>query len=350
MVQDQLVDYITSQLKAGVSADAIRTALLGAGWQAADVDDTMKKVQGAAPAGAQTAQRPAQPQVIRVSDLVSSSAGQKPVSFAANPSDSKPSAVAVAAGASASSAKTDAVMAKIASGAKPSGTVTAISSSAGMATGTAKKSRAIVTESVLGVLMLAFAAAAIFLYFENQGLASQLSSLNEQSSGVSSQISALQSQFNASTSVLQAQMSSTTADNAELMLELSFYAAIPGMTPATTSVSSLSGIVTGGGRYPYAITAQHGAKILVANSKDPRVVALLGPLAAASSTSAQVSGEYIPGSDSMTLVSVNGTMVVPPPAPAAATSTATSSPALKGAAATSTAATASTTAATTTGK
>ena len=348
MVQDQLVDYITSQLKAGVSADAIRTALLGAGWQAADVDDTMKKVQGAAPAGTQAAQKPAQPQVIRVSDLVSSSAGQRPVSFSANPAD-KPAAVAAAAGGT-SAAKTDAVMAKIASGAKPAGTAAAASPSTGMMMGTAKKSRALVTESVLGVLMLAFAAAAIFLYFENQGLASQLSSLNGQSSGVSSQVAALQTQFNASTSALQAQMSSTTADNAELMLELSFYAAIPGMTPATTSVSSLSGTVTGGGKYLYAITALHGAKIMVANSKDPRVVALLGPLTATSSVPAQFSGEYVPGSDSMTLVSVNGTMVVPPPAPAAATSTATSSPALKGAAATSTAATASTTAATTTGK
>lgn len=44
MVQDQLVDYISSQMKLGVPHESIKAALVGAGWVAADVDDTMKKV------------------------------------------------------------------------------------------------------------------------------------------------------------------------------------------------------------------------------------------------------------------------------------------------------------------
>jgi uncharacterized protein Smg (DUF494 family) len=45
MVQDSLVEYISSQMKAGISRDAIKASLVGAGWQAADVEDTLKKVE-----------------------------------------------------------------------------------------------------------------------------------------------------------------------------------------------------------------------------------------------------------------------------------------------------------------
>ena len=47
MVQEQIVDYINAQIKAGVSRDAIKTTLTGAGWVAADVEDTMKKLESA---------------------------------------------------------------------------------------------------------------------------------------------------------------------------------------------------------------------------------------------------------------------------------------------------------------
>ena len=57
MIQDQLVDYIATQKKAGVARDAIAAALVGVGWQAADVEDTLKKVEGgAAPMAAQPIQ------------------------------------------------------------------------------------------------------------------------------------------------------------------------------------------------------------------------------------------------------------------------------------------------------
>ena len=55
MVQDQLVEYVSSQLKLGISRDAVKTALVGVGWAPLDVEDTLKKVEGT------TTAAPAQP-------------------------------------------------------------------------------------------------------------------------------------------------------------------------------------------------------------------------------------------------------------------------------------------------
>ncbi len=348
MVQDQLVEYISSQLKAGVSADSVKAALVGAGWQAVDVDDTMKNVQS--PAGAASASpaeaKPASaspasssspfpqssvqpkaqtagPQVIRVSDLVSASPDPKPMSFAAAPSE-KPSVAA----STISSAKTDAVMSKIAAGARPAGAIkptsmsmpaSASMSPSGMAAGSARKSHSLAVESVLGILMVLFAAAALFMFFENRTLSAQVASVDGQSSGVSSQLSALQAQFQASTTALAAQMASTTAANTDLLLDLSFYAVPPGAPATTTPTSALKGTVLGGGKYQYFITTMYGAKVYVANSKDPRVVALLQPLIGGTSI-AMFSGDYVPGADTITITAVNGTPVVAPAVPASTTS------------------------------
>jgi hypothetical protein len=45
MVQSQLVDYIGAQFKAGVSRETVRAALIGVGWQMADIDETLQKVE-----------------------------------------------------------------------------------------------------------------------------------------------------------------------------------------------------------------------------------------------------------------------------------------------------------------
>lgn len=335
MVQDQLVEYISSQLKAGVSADAVKTALVGAGWQAADVDDTMKKVQspaavsaaaspaasiaslGGVVAQSQPAQKPViQPQVIRVSDLVSSS-----------PSGSSVGPKPMGSTMSSSVAKTDAVMSRIAAGGRPAGTGSFTASSSGATTATmapAKKSRALATESILGILMIIFAAAAAFLFFENQGLSSQVTSVNGQSGSVASQIASLQQELSASTTALEAQIASTTAQNASLALDLSFYVVPPSSAPATTTfTTSLMGIVSGGGKNSYVITAPDGTKVTVSNSKDANVVALMDPLVGVTTTIGQFAGNYVPGVASIALTAVDGQSTTPPPAEP--TSTATSS-------------------------
>jgi hypothetical protein len=321
MVQDQLVEYINTQLKAGVTADAVRAALVGAGWQAADVDDTMKRVQSGAGGGAASqpkaavAAQGAGPAVIRVSDLVSSSSGP-----------------------GMTSGKTDAVVSKIAAGGsspKPLGSTIASTSSSSspspsggvtvLTPAKVKKSHALATESVLGILMILFGAAAIFLFFENRGLSSQIGSLNASSATLSSEIASLQSQLNSSTSALTAQVGTASAASAELALELSFYAVPPTEPATTTFTSALKGTVVGGGKSPYVIVGVDGAKITVANSKDPHAVALLQPLSGGTTSTHTFSGDYVPGVPSITLIAVDGVSVAPPATvPTSTTSTTTS--------------------------
>jgi len=341
MVQESIVEYINSQMKLGVSRDAIKTTLTGAGWQAADVEDTLKKVEMAKTAAAQPTivAKPAMsamgspassaPQTIKVSDLVSSSASPAPMTMASKPVASSPASASTATSSSASRSPLTgpAAAASAATATKSSNTFQAQTFSAAKRHGSRG---ALITEIVLAVIIVAVGAFAGFLYMQNGSLTKQLSALSGTSSGVNSQLSALQAQVAASTTALTAQVATFTAETQELQTELSFYAVPSGATPGASITTSFSGIVSGGGKASYVITAMYGGKIYVANSKAASVIAALNPLiakASASSTtstaatsttstsatssapaaSAQFAGTYVPGSDSITLTSVNGT-------------------------------------------
>lgn len=328
MVQESLVEYINSQMKLGVPRDAIKATLTGAGWAAADVEDTLKKTDGAKmatamqPGGAavQPAAKPAEPvvtsrvvtpvgsaspapQTIRVSDLVSGAGSSAPASMPSGPA-------AASAPASAKPAAPKSPMTGPAPVSMPAkGTASsAMSYPAAKAHGSRG---ALITEIVLVVVILAVGAFAGFLYMQNGSLTSQLGSLKGQSSGVNSQLSALQAQVAASTTALTAQVSALTGETQELQTELSFYVAPTSTSPGATSTATVEGVVYSG-KTSYIITAAYGAKIAVANSKDAAVVAALAPLMAGTSTpatTAQFTGTYTPGVDSMTLTAVNGTAV-----------------------------------------
>ena len=92
MVQDHLVEYVSTQIKLGISRDAIKTALTGVGWSAPDVEDTLKKVEGGSaptavqPAAAQKAVEPSSPAPAAASPkFVSFSAQGTVVGQAKNP-------------------------------------------------------------------------------------------------------------------------------------------------------------------------------------------------------------------------------------------------------------------------
>lgn len=355
MVQESIVEYINAQMKLGVSRDIIKTTLTGAGWVAADVEDTLKKVELAKMAqpistvsampsvSSSPAAKPMEPtiavkpitpassigtgsvspapQTIRVSDLVSSSTSSSPVmkSSAMPVSKSPMTGPASASVAMPAGIKTkDTFQAASYSGAKSHG-------SHGM----------LITDIVLIVIILAVGGIAGFLYMQNNSLSSQLNSLNGQSSGVTSQLSSLQAEVAASTTALTAQVSSLTAQTEELQTELSFFAVPTSTAPGATSTAMISGIVSAG-KTGYVITAMYGAKIAVANSKVASVITALAPLmatatstvpASASSTAtstpapaptvtpatpataAQFTGVYTPGYDSITLTEVNGTPI-----------------------------------------
>ncbi len=316
MVQDQLVEYITSQLKAGVSGETVKATLVAAGWQSADVDDTLKKIQspavaaaqpmavgGSSPSAMSTGPKPIstakiEPQTIRVSDLVSAS--DKVVSMSATkPIDTR-----------AESTKKF-LTPNVAPGATSYQAPTVRSSVRGPIT----------TEILLGILMIVFGALAVYLFLANRGLAGQVSTLTAQSTGVSTQVSTLQNQLDASTTALTAEVASDTTANQELALDLSFYAVPLGSVAAPTSTTILVGVVSGASSY--VITTPNGAKVRVLNSKDPKVATLMVPLVGAT-TSVLFGGTYTPGVAAITLTEINGVSLIAPPA-ASGTMTSTAS-------------------------
>lgn len=294
MVQDQLVDYISSQIKTGVSRDAIKASLVGAGWQAADVEDTLKKVEApktAAPtvSAAQPAASPkplmssssaassTAPQTIKVSDLVSAPGSAAPLSSFTG---------------------------KTVNAATKGGTTTT-AATMNEFPGQKKERGSFIVYIILAVLVVGAGAFAAYLYLQNNSLAAKVASLGGQSAGVTSNIATLNTQvqaLNASNTALTMQVASFTAENQELQTELSFFAVPPGTT-ATSTPLTMTGMLSGGGKVSYALTAMYGSKIYIENSKDPNVVAALQPLVG---TSTELSGTYVPGADQLTVTSVNG--------------------------------------------
>lgn len=307
MVQDQLVDYIAAQIKSGASREAVRTTLLGVGWQAADIDDSLRKIDDAAatqPSAvasspvaaarptvvsspiATAAARPAassassaSPHVIRMSDLVSSAAA--PVERMSVPT---------------SAAK----MSAITKNAKITETTF---EAAPMSDDGSKKG--MVIYGILGVVIVVFGGIAVYLYVQNNSLSSEISSVKSQSTGVTSQVSSLTSQvaaLTASDTALAASTAGLASANQELMTELSFYAALPGAAPTTTALS-VAGSLGVNASKNYFVVASYGGKVFVANSKDAKVAAALAPLVGKST---QLEGTIIPGSETMTVIAVNG--------------------------------------------
>jgi hypothetical protein len=338
MIQDQLVDYINAQMKLGVSRDTIKTTLVGAGWQATDVEDTLKKVEsakmsqpistvvaGAAAAGTSAAAAgfsstpsavSSGPQMIKVSDLVSASESSATMSVKPAPSTSTPvGASSVGSASTATSASTRDTSPKSpltgpTATAKPSASAVIGKSNTYQATEYPPKTHAsrgaLITEIVLVIVVLVVGGFAGFLYVQNNNLSGQIKSLQGQSTGVDSQVAALQAQITASTTAYAAQVSSLGGENQELQTELSFYAAPANSVAGATSTATISGTVSGGGKALYILTSTYGAKIYVTNSTNASVVAALTPLIG-SANETQFSGTYVPGSDSITLTAINGT-------------------------------------------
>jgi cell division protein FtsB len=327
MVQDQLVEYVSTQLKLGVSRDTIKSALTGVGWAPLDVEDTIKKVEGGAPAapaqtppiqkapdtvanptaspkfvsfstpGTVAAAKSPEPQTIRVSDLVSSS-----------PSSATSSSVSVTA---------PKIMSGVADASKtqPKSSFLNGPSPSFVAQPSVKK-KAIGLVGILAiVLIVVLAVLAGYLFINNNSLQGQLSSAQggqqtqgaAQSSAAAAQIQAL----NASNTVLAAQISSFTVTNQDLMTNLSFFV-VPAnaSSSATSSPVAVGGILSAGlGKNTYIITTAYGVKVSVKNSSTAAVAAALQPLLG---TTVQVSGTYLPGTPNINVVTVNGAPVVPP--------------------------------------
>jgi cell division protein FtsB len=307
MIQDQLVEYVSSQMKLGVSRDAIKAALAGAGWAPVDVEDTLKKVEGlakpAAPVGMSTAPmsvstKPAssvtsasfspssmtqpgttQPQSIKVSDLVSASPAaiknaemKRPETKNANMQPIQPM--------------------------KPIDLKK-------LSTEPEKKG-GIVMKIIGVVLIVALAALAGFLYWQNSNLTAKVATIGGTSTDIAASVASLTAQVqaqDASNTELAAEVASFTATNALLQTNLSFVATPSGAATSseTVSVSGKLSVV----KAIYTITTPYGVLVSVQNSKDAKVIAALTALAT-STDPVNLTGTHVPGSQFITVTSVNG--------------------------------------------
>jgi hypothetical protein len=320
MIQDQLVDYISSQMKLGVSRDAIKAALVSAGWVAGDIEDTLKKVDGSAstssavkptssPASSLSSfsatvnpaatNKGSSPQVIRVSDLVSSSP-----SSMSSPSTSTASLTSAMSGKPAKSMSFG--------GGKINGNTFEASPANGAMAGAVKggssKMTMMIGWVVAAVLVLGCAGLAWHFYSANAALSQQVASLTSQSATVNSQLDSLKSEVDASTSALTAQVASLMTANADLALNLSFYAVSTGGSASGTVAVlpvNISGWLTTSTR-GYIITTARGAKILVANATDLKIAP---SLKASAGAMVYAQGTYLPGSDQITVASISTSSV-----------------------------------------
>ncbi|MGC9598801.1 MAG: hypothetical protein ABSE18_00220 [Minisyncoccia bacterium] len=317
MVQDQLVEYILSQMKLGVSRETIKAALIGAGWAVADVEDTFKKVEGA---GKPTVIASTTPATATPSSVISTGTSPKPMS-STTPAGLSPS---VAGGGAAKGVEPQTIrMSDLVSASVSAATIPAARSTKSAVqknspidptrTGGVSKSGRVIVMMIIGIIIIVvLGALAGYLYFQNNGLAAQVASLGAQSADVASRISSLNAQvqtFDASNTALTAQVASLTGENANLLTNLSF-AAVPPLsssTPASETVS-VSGTLTGG-KSSYALTTQYGVVVYVKNATDANVTAALKPLLNGTSTVSLV-GTHVPGSPYMTVTAVNGSAIV----------------------------------------
>lgn len=326
MVQDQLTEYISSQIKGGISRDTIKSALVGAGWQTIDVEDTLKKVEGgnvqpatvaqsatmaqkpmgtvaqSMPSGASMAKQPSPFASFSPSDIVSDikSAPAQPIRMGDMVSSpSRDSSKNFFDKRSVSAGDDQSKLMKMPVGAKEY---------------PPKMNGWKIADIIEAIIIVGFAALSGFLYFQNGALSAKVNGSGAQSTNTVSQIAGLTAQvqaFTTSTMNLTNQVASLTAENADLQTNLSFLA-IPQTNASGSSTASsiampatatISGMLQSSGKALYAIVTSYGVKIFVKNSSDLNVRAALTPLIG---TTIEVTGTYLQGSDRLTVTGVNG--------------------------------------------
>lgn len=275
MVNQQLVDYIKQQLQGGVQKDAVKKALLDAGWPAADVEDSL----GTANAGTSSGPAAASAQTINPVTAMGGTVAQK--------SATSPTGTAV---------KSDKFFSDTpgaASKAKSGGKVTTI---------------------ILAVVIVVLLGALGYVYWSMNNRIVALSGTapagGTDTAGLQAQIQQL---TNDKTS-LASQVSTLDQANQDMLQELGFFAAPTG----TSSTVTVKGMVSAAGT-TYTITTAHGIAVTVRNSS---VASVHTALKALVGQEAIVTGVRRLGTLEITAVTV--TSATPPAAtstPPAATST-----------------------------
>lgn len=308
-VNPQLKDYIDQQTKLGVSKDAVKAALLGAGWQSSDILEAMGG--SAAPAAVSM---PVQPK-----DKAPESV--KPIGI--TPVQTKPSSTSFVASDIFRPTK-DEPMFQSRAGAdlkpvspdKPQ--AVSLASSKKSFSGESRLKKYALPETI-GLIAILFMGAAVFFYIQNADLASKVAAANQGSGASQAALTSL----TAEKTDLTNQVASLNQTIADLANQLSLFA-VPANASATQEFSiTIKGMLGGGGKSPYSLMTNKDILVAVKNSADPKVNAALKPLLGAE---VEISGTHAPRSNSVTVTAVNGAAPALPQAastPSASTSTGT---------------------------
>lgn len=306
MIQLQVVEYAKSQLKLGVSRQAVKDVLLGAGWAETDVEDSLRNIVAEVITPAQPAgSKPQDKNAIDISSIF----GPKPepkkevgagprvvsdLSIGKNPEEIKPN------GREESADKNK----KVAPEGKKSAGLEVVFGSPGPKMGKSAGSRKfLITIIALGVVCLGAIAGAVWLYMENSGLRTEVEVLEAAGMGLGVEVSGLNSRITS----LESETQFLRREKEALEMEFSILAAPPGAVPV--EFSGLRGTLGGGGAKPYSILIRRGAEVLIKNSKEKAAADALKPLIG---TETELSGTYIPGSKEVTVSVVNGLPIVSP--------------------------------------
>lgn len=337
MANPQLVTYIQSQLSTGASKEAIRSALLGAGWPESDVNDAMGSGSTAQPAV--SAIQPAVSETVKsepvakspVSSAMASPAASSPI--ASSPStvilkdqigkqsnaNAFSASVSSASANSATSFKVDEVVFNPESSPASSSPVT--SSTAGQpafkavsVSGHHTSRIWVITSIVFLATTLAAGALAAFFNMEKNDLEGKVHTLTAQAERMASQVSTESTNRKsdaAKTDSLQTQVN-------DLEQQLSIFLPPMGSAASGDLPISITGKVATDTIGLFTITTSRGLILNIKNSKDSNVSDVLKPLMG---TIVTVAGVHSISSKDISFVG----LVSPAPSPVH-TPTATSTP------------------------
>jgi outer membrane murein-binding lipoprotein Lpp len=300
MENQQLLNYIKQQIGAGVSSDKIKTALLGAGWVEADVNQAMSSLS------------PSKTPSVNMNPVQVSK--PQSVSNSLNNSSAKPISSPIQPGVN-QQIKTSPVMAKdmFKSKNEPVFQPKSSASVTNVVTATSVNSKDTKTNSLYnspagkknlalmitsGLIITILVGATIYFFLQVSGLQSKVDALTTANNDLNSQIAQLTNQ----NSDLNSQISTLTSLNRDIESSLSFLVTAPGAESDPVSFS-LTGKLGGSDKTNYTILTARGVTLTVKNSKDLKIQEAFKDLVG---NDIVVSGTHTSGSRDVTITIING--------------------------------------------
>lgn len=321
MPNQQLVDYVSQQKKAGIAPEVIKKALLETGWEQRDVDEAMNPVVVASPAVA--SQSPSQPQPkIEVKPIASAAASSvnvstfdvksgpvfepKSQSQAVSPVASSP--VAASSSFRSSQGATAATLASI--------STQSIASPSGVALAPHKKH--ILLPMVMGIMILGLGILGYMLWSESSELQGSVTSLAADKAALIAQVDVVKKQIDET----ERRSVALTEESKDLERQLSLFVGAPN---ATSTVVTVKGVLNGSDKISYSLITSKGMVLSIKNYKEPLALSVLTPLIG---QTIEISGLHALGARDITVTSVNGAVTTPatPSVPPSASTSSTSTP------------------------